>query len=499
MRKILVLAVLICSCSDRPADHPGETILARVGNRTISVNEFIRRAEYTIRPPYCSGDNYIHRKIALNSLIAEKLLALEADKTDWLGSNAEFQDYLIGRKEQAMRQWLYYKEAYEKAQVDTTAIKKVYSVAGRTYRIAYFTLEDSARQAAAQQMLQEGIPFEAVCRRVSGGLDPPEREVAFQGHEHEALIEALFSEKLRKDQVIAPVELDDGRMVFSKILGWTDRKLLSDLDIRRRWEESRAYLKAKKALDLYDAYVAEVMRGKRIEFMPQTFRALVNQVGPLYLRSEEEKKEAFNAAMWGKSQGEMTPEILGNELDALQDQPLFRVDGQVWLVRDFERELRRHPLLFRKRRFPKAEFAEQFKLAIVDMVRDRYLTEEAYKKGYDKVNVVERDAMMWRDNLAALVQQQRILKQQGQLDAYRQDPLPVIEQVLDPYLAELKKAYNDQIEINTDVFERIKLTRVDMMVLRRNVPFPILVPGFPMLTTAHRLDYGRKMQTKPGR
>jgi len=49
------------------------------------------------------------------------------------------------------------------------------------------------------------------------------------------------------------------------------------------------------------------------------------------------------------------------------------------------------------------------------------------------------------------------------------------------------------IEINTEAFEKAKLTRIDMIVVQRNVPFPIIVPGFPMATTVHLLNYGKKM------
>ena len=39
------------------------TILAKVGNKIIYVNDFYRRAEYTIRPPYCKHDGNIDKKI----------------------------------------------------------------------------------------------------------------------------------------------------------------------------------------------------------------------------------------------------------------------------------------------------------------------------------------------------------------------------------------------------------------------------------------------------
>jgi hypothetical protein len=64
------------SCGTKEDDN--EVILAKIGNKNISADEFIRRAEYTIRPPYCNGNSKIHKKIVLNSLIAEKLMSLEA-------------------------------------------------------------------------------------------------------------------------------------------------------------------------------------------------------------------------------------------------------------------------------------------------------------------------------------------------------------------------------------------------------------------------------------
>ena len=93
--------LLFCS---QEKDTVKETILAQVGSKTISVNEFIRRAEYTIRPTWCSGNDYVTRKVVLNSLIAEKLLAMEAGEPEEIVDNEEINLYLQGRKEQAMRQ-----------------------------------------------------------------------------------------------------------------------------------------------------------------------------------------------------------------------------------------------------------------------------------------------------------------------------------------------------------------------------------------------------------
>ena len=73
----IFLFIFLVSCSKQDLEQrkiPEEVILARVGPGVITIQDFIRRSEYSIRPGYCRQDNYIHKKIILNSLIAEKNL-----------------------------------------------------------------------------------------------------------------------------------------------------------------------------------------------------------------------------------------------------------------------------------------------------------------------------------------------------------------------------------------------------------------------------------------
>ena len=57
----------------------------------------------------------------------------------------------------------------------------------------------------------------------------------------------------------------------------------------------------------------------------------------------------------------------------------------------------------------------------------------------------------------------------------------------------LQTKYSDQIFIDTDIFDNVKLTRIDMFVIEQNVPYPAAVPSFPILTTDNKLDYGQVM------
>jgi hypothetical protein len=57
----------------------------------------------------------------------------------------------------------------------------------------------------------------------------------------------------------------------------------------------------------------------------------------------------------------------------------------------------------------------------------------------------------------------------------------------------LQSKYSKNIKINTGAFEKIELTSTDMVVNQRGLPYPIVVPMFPILTSDDRLDYGSKL------
>ena len=91
---IIIFAIIATSCS-KPQRIKEELVLAIIGNKTITIQDFIRRSEYTIRPSYCSRSNYLHKKIVLNSLIAEKLTATEMENAnDELLESNHFKNFL---------------------------------------------------------------------------------------------------------------------------------------------------------------------------------------------------------------------------------------------------------------------------------------------------------------------------------------------------------------------------------------------------------------------
>lgn len=485
---LISMALSACLNHDKPQT---DEVMVRVRDVEISRNEFIRRSEYAIRPAYCKGSNYIHKKIIINSLIAEKLFSLEAGENNALTADPDYQAYITGRQEQAMRQIHFYKEAFEKAEVSPQQINSEYKVAGRRYNISYFTLKDSGTAAVVQEQLaSKGSAFEEVFKTLYPSTLLPSREISWQDPENSRIHALLFKNQPVKGQLMGPVNISDEQFVFLRINGWIDQPALSENDVLNRKQSVIEKLKDEKAWENYDVYVAEIMRAKTLQFHFEAFRKLVNITAPLYLKSAEAKEQIFNNAFWQNTESAEAFSTLPEQLDKINHLDLFKIDNTTWSVGQFRTYLKRHPLVFRKDSVNKS-FAERFKLALVDMVRDYYITEDAYNKGYDKDPIVVQNRIIWEDHLRALYQKYNKLPVKSIAADSQQY---VIEKYLNPYLDSLQLVYSNEIEINIKAFEALELTAIDMMVFEPDKPFPVVMPSFPLLTTDSRLDYGKTIE-----
>ena len=487
---------LLLSCAKKEKDSiPESQVLARMGDRVITKNDFIQRAEYTIRPPYCKNDNYVHKKIVLNSLIAEKLFAMEGDSSE-LAQNEKFRHFVQGRQEQAMRQVFFQRHMYDPVELDENELEKVYDKAGREYDIEFVSVDnEQLNDAIEQQVHGQGNSLPNAVRGITGSdsLVMPSRKVTFNPNEIPPVMHALYENEVSKGQTIGPLLVgNQGLWIYVK--GWTEKVAVASQDLQNRSKDVRQYLNYKYAFKKYEKYVRKLMKGKQVNFNRDTFIALVNTLGPVYFPNQSEKEKEISKGMFGKTPEPSLADSVSMKLGAMEDQPLLTIDGQIWTIRDLDRELMLHPLQFRQKKFPQNQFGEQLKLAIVDLIKDKYITQDAYDEGLDEHPAVKLQRDMWRDAYLASYHRSELLNSMGVEGDFGNEYLSILENHLNPVVDSLQQKYADVIEINTDLFEDIRLTRIDMFAMYNDQPYAVVVPQFPVLTTDTRLDYGKKLE-----
>jgi hypothetical protein len=499
VRKIVAIAVVlltvllvVCAKKERKDD-----ILAIVGDRVITTDEFIRRAEYTVRPPYCKRDSNIDKQIILNSIIAEKLYAFEAGDDNPLTRNTAFQAYIRGRKEQFMRKILFARIVDKKIKTDTYELNKRYRLAGRKYHVAYCSIgRDVAQFVKVQQTKSFQTDLFDTVYRKAGGMGPaPERTVSWESHEIQVVHQALFSEPLFKNQVIGPIQVDRDQFMMLKVLGWIDRPAVTSSDVQRRNNKVYEDWEREKSEAIWNDYVFDLMKSKRLDFDRDTFEKMAELFRPMYVRSNPKTLPFMNPETVQETPHSVVDSV-GIELKKqnFEDQPFFTFDRKTWTVADFMRIYASHPLVFRKSKFSNSEFPEQFKFAVADLMRDQIINRKAYDKGIDQSPSVQAHTHMWQDALIAKYQQYTYLQSKTADKISAANIGRILDDYLNPYSDSLFIKYSERIRINIPVFEDIKLTRIDMITLNQNVPYLETVPPFPILTNKIRLNYGRRLE-----
>ena len=382
---LAILALTGCSKKEEIVDAPGKP-LVKIGDVIITEDEFIKRAEYTIRPVYCKGNLNIHKKVVLNSLIAEKLLALEVNGDSIINANENLHNYIKGRKEQVMRELLYYNEGTKKVKLNEKEIATIYNNAGKTYQLIFVNFPDiKVANEFLNFLNKENLSFEDGVKAYTQKDELPIQEMTYDNVQNTEIHDILFKSQVDKSKIYGPIKMVSGNAVIFKIATWKDSKIITDEQIKLRHNDVVEKTTRIKADAIYSEYVHKIMAGKSMEFNRDTFIRLASLYAELYNIKKENKKEMFNKEIWGADQELQKIDSLNMKFNDLKTAELLNIDGENWTVQRFQQELQSHPLVFRKDKISNYDFPNQFRLAIADMIRDKYITEDAYAKGYENL------------------------------------------------------------------------------------------------------------------
>tara|TARA_B110000438_G_scaffold38628_1_gene38399 strand:- start:18951 stop:20417 length:1467 start_codon:yes stop_codon:yes gene_type:complete len=477
----IAFVLLVSSCATHNQVN-NDQVLAYVGDRIITIQDFLRRAEYSIRPTYCRQSNYIHKKIVLNSLIAEKITALEMGKiNDNILDSPNFKKFLNGRKEQAMRQLFYNDFFYDSVSISKESIRENYLLGGRTIEIDYLSLPDLEMVKKFTGLLDRGISLDSIYSYLWQG-ETPSRTIQWFDREPSLIHKKLFKQDLKKDELIGPFKTEENTYLVMQVTGWLDQPAITEKEQELRWDDVKTRLTETDASTKYISYVEGLMTDKKIELVPEIFNEYASSAVNYYLKDEKEKKVALNQAIWDDVE-QIDLEQLNKESDLDRSEIIFNYNDKNYSIGDFNNMLRSHPLVFRKRKMNKSEFRLQLKFAIADLLRDIEINQICYDKDLDKDWRVISNVSLWNDAYAS----------KRYIDFHRSFKNSTEGELIDhfgPVIDSLQQAYSSQIKINMDVFETLELTSTDMVVTQRGIPYPIVVPSFPILTSDNRLDYG---------
>ena len=448
-------------------------ILVKVKDRVITKNDFIKRAEYTIRPAYCNSDNTIHKKIILNSLIAEKLMAIEIEPfmTDENLAN----DFLIGIKEQKMREVMLDEKVYQSIIIEDEVVQKHVLYSTKTYDLNFLSLYNDSLSVNVLNQIQNGKSFSEICFDYLKLEEIPKKKVGYFDEIEPPIHDALFSKDLDKNEIIDPIYLNNDSVLLLQVEGWTNSPLITKEDREAQIDKVKEALYMKEYNKAFKKYVAQLMKGLNLSFFEEPFYKLADKhYANLTIKDNNDSMDEKNIVL--------NP-----------SEPFLTFNSKVYTVEDINKLISKHPLTYRKDNIPEPEFYLQFKFALVDLIRDEKLNEESYVNEYDKHLDVVKEYEMFKDASLSILHLKAFLKDRNfNIDEFNETYLSVMDSDLNSYIDSLKQKYSNEILINTDLLDSIKLTRIDLYAYKKGVPYPFVVPSFPILTNKHTIDFGQK-------
>ena len=470
----LILVFFTYSCTTKSAveDDFDDSILVQVDDYIILKNEFIQRAEYVLRPDYCSKNNNIHKQIILNSLIAEKLLAIEGEG---LFNDKPINNYLKGLREQNMREKLFFTKTSSQ-EIDSFELNQFRKSADRIYNLSFINLN----KTQADQVIADINLSSELTNNFFNQKKLNRKEISFFEENNFRLSYAIFSEPHKKYDIIGPVPMDDGSYILMRIEDWYSERKLSEGSQKEYINNIREHLERLKTTEIYAAYIHEVMKNKSLNFNQSSFSKLIKNFYNEQLQLEKSKKDLFQKVIWSENRLILTGQYRSIEID--ENEVIFSIDDKEWSVNELQQLIDIHPLVFRNKKISKKEFPKELKNAIADLIRDYYLTKEAYRLNFDKDPFINQYIKMWRESFIASAVRLKLLQSKSNDDI----------RYLEPVINQLFNDYSDKIIINFKLLDEINLTSIPMHIINQNAAYQSPIPQFPILTDNYKINYGER-------
>ena len=270
-----------------------------------------------------------------------------------------------------------------------------------------------------------------------------------------------------------------------RVNGWTDKKLISAVDQEKTWNDVKNLIKEDKAKSSYIKFVEEIMSGHEMVFNSDIFDQYAYKASKTYLQDPIEKKEAINKLLWEEIENPKTISFQ-NDANISPDDIILNYNGEPITVGKLNRLIKSHPLVFRKRKISEGKFRQELKFAIADLMRDLEINKKCYGQNLHTDVRVSTNVDMWDDAYASKRYLSHVINENNLEEEKKYS-------MNNGMIDSLQNKYSNIIKINTDMFEKIEITSTDMLVTERGLPYPFIVPSFPIITSDDKLDYGSKM------
>ena len=234
---------------------PNDT-LAIVRENVITKNDFMKRAEYTIRPQYCNSSNNIDKKIVLNSLIAEKILAAECKSE----LDIDKKRFLRGITEQAMRRVMLEDQVNSNLAIDSQIITDLYNKSLISYEVDFLSFSNKYLDSI-KWALETEKNFIDISRMIS--TKPANKKLRFLNSSKKVQKE-IFNKERNLSEIIGHIEISNNEYILIKIINKNRIPIISLENQKKHYEDIKDNYIELKSIEIRKHQISNIMSDKKI-------------------------------------------------------------------------------------------------------------------------------------------------------------------------------------------------------------------------------------------
>lgn len=390
MRKQLILfLIIIIIFSHLSFAQSKDSVLVDLGNKQITVDEFVARFEFTPWPR--KNIKFIDEELKfefLKTLIAEKLLSIFGEETK-IDTSIDLHEAYQNLEKMIIRDALYRKEIINKVTIDKDDLNNAIARSQITLFVRYIFNQDSSEINYFYEKLKIGVPFDSFyIQQINNGYENFPMEVTYGTLVEEAEDEIY---KTEPNSFTVPVKVNNGYYIF-----YVDSSRLvinmGPKEFNESIRKAEKILKQRTEEKLYRNYFKDFFSKKRGEADGTVFWILVEEVAKRFkYKMGNQQPVRGNQYIIDPDDVREIEKNLGDKKDLV----LVKLENRNASIKEFLRSI-----LFKGFMLTDSStnyVAARLNKAIKTFLEDEYLAEEGYRQGLHYKLEVRKDIEMWKD------------------------------------------------------------------------------------------------------
>lgn len=382
----------------------GDSIIARVGDKAITAREFL--ASYEFGPSFAKREKD-SKSIYLKYMIDEKLLALKGYSEN-LDTTERAKELLNAITGDISTDQMFMDDIFNKVKVSKKKIEKGVSEKQFSYQIKWIYAPNKQRLHLYATILKTGISFDSVFNMQlkidsvtadTRTMQVDKFDLRWRNPQFASVVDTM-----KISQVSLPVHGPDGYYIVKLADTWKSM-IVGEAKHDREAKNVEFILKKEKADKISDKFIHNMMIRHNPIIKGKVFDILRSYLGGYYLPKEKYNKWNLDSRL--------KKELKELKTKDYNNLALVRMNSDSITISDFIRWFRPRDNYEKFNDESFNSFSASIERMVWEMVRDKYLIDLAYEKGYQNKEIIKQQTKWWKDKIVYSIVRDQIANSVG--------------------------------------------------------------------------------------